>query len=102
MKYKEFGEYLNHCRGSTSIQHLADIYGCTKVYMWDIIHGNVNPPQNYEKVVKIANELNLTNKEKSELFNRTALKNDIPIDVKDIILKNPKIIEEIRKMKGED
>lgn len=70
--------------------------------MWDIIHGNVNPPQNYEKVEKIANELNLTDKEKNELFNRTALKNDIPIDVKDIILKNPKIIEKIRKMKGDN
>lgn len=102
MKNKEFGDYLNRCRGSTSIQHLADIYGCTRVYMWDIIHGNVNPPQNYEKVEKIANELNLTDKEKNELFNRTALKNDIPIDVKDIILKNPKIIEKIRKMKGDN
>lgn len=96
MKNKEFGDFLNNCRGSTTIQHLAEIYGCTRVYMWDIIHGNVNPPQNYEKVEKIANYLNLTNKQRNELYNKTALTNDIPIDIKQIILKNPSLIDEIR------
>lgn len=96
MKNKEFGDYLNNCRGSTTIQHLAEVYGCTRVYMWDIIHGNVNPPQNYEKVAKIANELNLTNKQRNKLFDKTALTNDIPIDIKQIILNNPSLIDEIR------
>lgn len=96
MKNKEFGQYLDKHRGSTSIQHLADIYGCTKVYMWDILKGNVNPPQNYYKVLQIANELNLNEEERNVLFNKTALTNDIPIDIKHIILENPQIINEIR------
>lgn len=93
---KEFGEFLDRCRGSTTIQHLADIYGCTKVYMWDILRGNVNPPQDFVKVEKIAEELKLNSEQKNKLFDKTALLNDIPIDVKQIILNNPSLIDEIR------
>ncbi len=102
-KNKEFGEYLAHCRGSTTIQHLADIYGCTRVYMWDILHGNVNPPQDFSKVDKIVKELKLGNTQKNKLFDKTALKNDIPIDIKQIIIDNPNLIAELRekKEKGE-
>lgn len=97
MKNKDFGQYLDKCRGSTSIQHLADIYGCTKVYMWDILKGNVNPPQNYDKVMKIATELKLNEKQRNDLFDRTALPEDVPIDIKKIILSNPVLIAKIRE-----
>ncbi len=102
-KNKEFGEYLEQCRGSTTIQHLADIYGCTRVYMWDILHGNVNPPQDFYKVENIANELKLHNSQKNKLYDKTALKNDIPIDIKQIIIDNPNLIVDLRekKEKGE-
>ena len=98
-KNKEFGEYLEQCRGSTTIQHLADIYGCTRVYMWDILHGNVNPPQNFSKVDKIARGLKLRNAQRNKLFDKTALKNDIPIDIKQIIIDNPNLIDDLRKKK---
>ena len=102
-KNKEFGEYLDRYRGSTTIQRLADIYGCTKVYMWDILRGNVNPPQDFVRVDKIVRELELNKEQRDILFNKTALSNDIPIDIKKIIVENPKLINKIRNMneKGE-
>lgn len=104
MKNRQFGEYLNKCRGSTSLQKLADIYGCTRSYMWDIVHGNVNPPQDYEKLKKIAKELNLSEKQTYQLFDMAALDGDIPADIKMILINNKEMIEEIRKKqkKGED
>lgn len=98
-KNKEFGAYLEQCRGSVTIQHLADIYGCTRVYMWDILHGNVNPPQDFYKVENIANELKLHSSQKNNLYDKTALKNDIPIDIKQIIIDNPNLIRDLRKKK---
>lgn len=99
-KSKDFGTYLNECRNEKmTIQQLADIYGCSKVYMWDVLKGNVNPPQNFEKVERIINELQLNNKERCNLYDKTALPNDIPIDIKEIILKNPELKNKIREMK---
>lgn len=102
-KNNDFGEYLDKHRGSTTIQQLADIYGCTRVYMWDILKGYTNPPQDYQKVKKIAESLNLSDKQEHILFDKTALSNDIPIDIKQIILKNTALINEIRSRneKGE-
>ena len=104
MKNRHFGEYLNKCRGSTSLQKLADIYGCTRSYMWDIVHGNVNPPQDYEKLISIAKELNLNQKQTYQLFDKAALDGDIPVDIKMILVNNKEMIEKIRKQqeKGEN
>lgn len=103
MRNRKFGEFIESHRKSVSLQKLADAYGCSRAYMWDIVHGNVSPPQDYEKLLRMAECMHLTEKQKYEFFDKAILINDIPPDIKQIILSNPILINKIRDMnkKGE-
>lgn len=104
-KTNEFGDFLSKYkeRTSTSLQKLADIYGCKRSYIWDMVKGNVSPPQNYEILKDFAKELKLNQRQTYELYDKATLDNDIPPDIKALILKYPKLIKEIREKeeKGE-
>ena len=99
MKNREFGKFIESHRKSVSLQKLANAYGCSRAYMWDIVHGNVSPPQDYEKLLSMAECMQLTEKQKYELYDKATLKNDIPSDIKQIMLNNPTLINKIRNMK---
>lgn len=102
MKSNKFGKYLKACRGtSTSLQKLADFCGCSKPYLWDIEQGNTKPPQNYKRLNDIAECLKLSSEERQKLFDLACDKNDIPLDVKEIIKNNPEWIQKIRSERGE-
>lgn len=96
MKNNEFGKYLNKCRGTTSLQKLADFCGCSKPYLWDIEQGNTKPPQNYKRLNDIAEFLQLTGDKRDRLFDLAKDNDDIPMDVKEIIKNNPEWIKRIR------
>jgi transcriptional regulator with XRE-family HTH domain len=104
-KNRQFGDFLakHKDKSSTSLQKLADIYGCKRSYIWDIVKGNVSPPQNYKILIKFAEELKLSKQQTYELFDKATLENDIPPDIKNILLSNKTLIKEIRekKEKGE-
>ena len=102
MKNNAFGKYLNKCRGKTSLQKLADFCDCSKPYLWDIEQGNTKPPQNYQRLNDIAECLNLSDQQRRKLFDLACDKDDIPLDVKEIIRKNPKWINKIRDEKGDN
>ena len=97
MRNREFGEFIESHRKSVSLQKLADAYGCSRAYMWDIVHGNVSPPQDYEKLLKMADVMNLTEKQKYEFYDKATLKNDIPPDIKQILINKHEIIKTIRE-----
>ncbi len=99
MKNNDFGKYLNKCRGKTSLQKIANFCGCSKPYLWDIEQGNTKPPQNYKRLNDIANFLDLTDKQRSKLFDLARDGDDIPLDVKEKIKQNPEWIEKIRNNK---
>ena len=103
MRNREFGKFIESHRKSVSLQKLADAYGCSRAYMWDIVHGNVSPPQDYEKLLSMAECMQLTEKQKYEFYDKATLKNDIPSDIKQVMLNNPTLINKIRDMnkKGE-
>ena len=97
MRNREFGEFIESHRKSVSLQKLADAYGCSRAYMWDIVHGNVSPPPDYEKLLKMADVMNLTEKQKYEFYDKATLKNDIPPDIKQILINKHEIIKTIRE-----
>lgn len=98
-KTNEFGDFLSKYkeRTSTSLQKLADIYGCKRSYIWDMVKGNVSPPQNYEILKDFAKELKLNQRQTYELYDKATLDNDIPPDIKAAIIKDSTWIDKIRK-----
>ena len=97
MRNRKFGEFIESHRKSVSLQKLADAYGCSRAYMWDIVHGNVSPPQDYEKLLSLAKSMNLTKKQTHEFFDKATLLGDIPPDIKRLLVKNPIFICELRE-----
>lgn len=97
MKNNEFGSFLRECRGSLSLQKLADLIGCSKPYLWDIEKGNASPPQKYNKLNDIANALKLDTLRRNKLFDLASGNDDVPADVKLIIKNNEGIVKMLRK-----
>ena len=80
-----------------SKKKFATMIGVTPMYVWQLANGSKPPPDRAVQI-KIAEALNLKKEEKERLYNNTAKeKNDIPADIYEQILNNPKNWNEIRK-----
>ena len=98
MKNKGFGQYLRKCREPImSLQDLANLLECSKPYLWDLEKGNTKPPQNFKRLDDIAKALNLKVEKREKLFDLAKAEDDIPADIKMIIIKHPYLIKKIRE-----
>ena len=84
-------------KNNISKSKFATKIGVTSMYVWQLANGS-KPPPDRGLQIKIAEELNLNKEEKEKFYDNTAKeKNDIPADIYEQILNNPKEWNEIRK-----
>ncbi len=101
-----FGSYLRKVRSfkNTSLRQLAKELNITPAYLSDIENGNNKPPDKalLMRIVELL-DVGSSPKIKWNLFDLAAkARNDIPIDVKEYILNNIKILEAIRYAKEKE
>ena len=99
-----FGKYMRKIRTEQgiSLRTLAKEVGKTPTYISDIENGNNKPPDK-ELLVLIIESLHLSADPeiRDTFYDLAALeRNDIPLDIKEYLLKNPQIIFIIRSIKG--
>lgn len=99
MEYSSFGDMLKHMIKLSEMSQICFYteLGITKPYFYDILSGKVNPPP--PKVqFKMANILNLSNKQREIFFEKAANeRNELPADIMYFIKDNPDVMQMIRK-----
>jgi transcriptional regulator with XRE-family HTH domain len=99
---KTFSNYLIKKRDDAHLTNskLANIAQISAVYLGEIIKNKKKPPDKKTQYA-LAKALNLTDREKEEMFNLAAFeRGEIPADVYDYILENNDLIGEIRNKRN--
>lgn len=99
MRKNKFGEYFNKCRtiSGLSLQDVADFLHLSKPYIWGIEQGNNKPPQRYDILNNLAIKFDLTAKQRDDFFDLASDDNDLPADIKFLLLKDKNLQKQIRR-----
>jgi transcriptional regulator with XRE-family HTH domain len=99
MRKNKFGEYFNKCRTASglSLQDVADFLHLSKPYIWGIEQGNNKPPQRYDILNNLAIKFNLKDEQRDKLFDLATEENDLPADIKLILLQDKTLQKQIRE-----
>ena len=95
----KFQTFLNRKlkKNELSKNKFATMIGVTSTYVGQLTKGS-KPPPDRKLQIKIAESLDMDKQEKEKFYDNTAKeKNDIPADIYEQILNNPKGWNEIRK-----
>ena len=84
-------------KNDISKNKFATMIGVTSTYVGQLTNGS-KPPPDRKLQIRIAESLDMNKQEKEKFYDNTAKeKNDIPADIYEQILNNPKEWNEIRK-----